>query len=65
MENWVMCKLREIYAEKGCLDMLDTDLKTRSRYGLLDEILNYEGIIGYTSWILGLVENIYGVKLPG
>lgn len=63
MQEWVMRKLEEIYEEKGILDSLGADIRTRSSYGLLDEILRYEGIIGYTQWILDLIEGIYGIKL--
>ena len=30
---------------------------------VLDTILSYEGFIGYTDWIIGLVEEVYGVSL--
>lgn len=65
MEQWVKDKLEEIYDDKGCLDTLESDLKTRSNYGFLNEILSYEGIIGYTRWILDLIEGIYGITLEG
>lgn len=29
----------------------------------LDTILSYEGFLGYTDWIIGLVEDIFGVSL--
>lgn len=32
---------------------------------VFDTILRYEGIIGYTSWILELIKNIYKVQLDG
>ena len=34
-----------------------------SKREILEEILNYEGITGYTDWIINLIQDIYGVSL--
>jgi len=41
----------------------DKDIEAMTCLQLLDHCLCWEGIIGYTSLISGLVEDIYGVKL--
>ena len=64
MQEWVMRKLEEIYEDDGKIYLAAT-LKNKSKREVLDEILNYEGFIGYTQWILDLIEGIYGIKLEG
>lgn len=57
---------------KSLRDIEDMDINDTSRdeefqnmtpREVLDIILRYEGIIGYTSWILVLINNIYNVQL--
>lgn len=49
------------------MDINDTSRDEEFQYmtprEVLDTILRYEGIIGYTSWILELIKNIYKVQL--
>lgn len=48
--------LMECEVEEGQIDSMDKKVA-------LDIILSYEGFIGYTDWIIGLVEDVYGVSL--
>lgn len=41
----------------------DEEFQNMDPRQVLDTILSYEGIIGYTSWILELIRNIYNVQL--
>lgn len=41
----------------------EENIANLSKHGALEVILCYEGIIGYTSWIINLIEEIYGVSL--
>lgn len=43
----------------------DEEFQNMDPREVLDIILRYEGIIGYTSWILELIKNIYKVELDG
>lgn len=41
----------------------DEEFQNMDPREVLDIILSYEGIIGYTSWILELIKNIYNIQL--
>lgn len=41
----------------------DEEFQNMDPRKVLDMILSYEGIIGYTSWILELIKNIYNIQL--
>lgn len=41
----------------------DEEFQNMTPREVLDTLLRYEGIIGYTSWILELIKNIYKVQL--
>lgn len=44
-------------------EMDEKEISYTSKREALEAILNYEGIIGYTTWIIDLIEDIYGVSL--
>ena len=44
-------------------EMSETDIAVISKREALEAILNYEGITGYTEWIINLIQDIYGVTL--
>lgn len=41
----------------------EKEIVTMSKSETLEAILHYEGIIGYTSWIKNLINDIYGLDL--
>ena len=43
--------------------MSEAEIADISKRGALNAILVYEGIIGYTKWIIDLVQDIFGVSL--
>lgn len=44
-------------------EMSEAEIAITSKREALEAILNYEGIIGYTGWIINLIQDIYGVTL--
>lgn len=44
-------------------EMSEAEIAIISKREALEAILNYEGIIGYTGWIINLIQDIYGVTL--
>ena len=44
-------------------EMSKTEISITSKREALQAILEYEGFIGYTDWIISLVEDIYDVYL--
>jgi len=53
--------IRKILVE-DC-ELSEEAIANLSKHGALESILCYEGIIGYTAWIINLIEEIYGVTL--
>lgn len=43
--------------------MSEAEVSYTSKRESLEAILEYEGIIGYTDWIINLIQDIYGVTL--
>lgn len=43
--------------------MSEAEVGYTSKRESLEAILEYEGIIGYTDWIINLIQDIYGVTL--
>lgn len=43
--------------------MSESEVAITSKREALRAILNYEGMSGYTGWIINLVQDIYGVSL--
>lgn len=43
--------------------MSEAEVIYTSKRESLEAILEYEGIIGYTDWIINLIQDIYGVTL--
>ena len=43
--------------------MSEAEVSYTSKRESLKAILEYEGIIGYTDWIINLIQDIYGVTL--
>lgn len=43
--------------------MSEAEVGYTSKREALEAILEYEGIIGYTGWIIDLIQDIYGVTL--
>lgn len=43
----------------------EKEISIMSKSEILEAILHYEGIIGYTSWIKNLINDIYGIDLDG
>ena len=43
--------------------MSEAEFSYTSKRESLEAILEYEGIIGYTDWIINLIQGIYGVTL--
>lgn len=41
----------------------EEEISIMSKSEILEAILHYEGIIGYTSWIKNLINDIYGLDL--
>ena len=41
----------------------EEEISIMSKSEILEAILHYEGIIGYTSWIKNLINDIYGIDL--
>lgn len=65
-ENMHMCKIRNkrirnILTEE--CEVSEEELKHTTKREALEKILEYEGIIGYTNWIIDLVQDIYNVNL--
>ena len=44
-------------------EMSEAEIAITSKREALEAILEYEGIIGYTDWIINLIQDIYGVTL--
>ena len=44
-------------------DFSDDEINKKSNREIFDHWLQWNGLIGYTSTIISVVENIYGVKL--
>lgn len=44
-------------------EMSESEVAITSKREALEAILNYEGIVGYTGWIIDLIHDIYGVSL--
>ena len=44
-------------------ELSEAEIAITSKREALEAILNYEGIIGYTGWIIDLIQDIYGVTL--
>ena len=47
---------------KDC-GLSEEEISTMSKSEILEAILHYEGIIGYTSWIKNLINDIYELDL--
>lgn len=57
MNERIKKMLTEIYEAN------EAEFTHMSKREILEEILNYEGITGYTDWIINLIQDIYGVSL--
>lgn len=47
----------------GTPAMTDEEIDKKTNYELFDHYLNWNGIIGYSKTLIGVIEEIYGVKL--
>ena len=56
-------RIKKLLAEIYEVDADAADFSDMSKREILEEILNYEGITGYTDWILKVIQDIYGVTL--
>ena len=56
-------RIKKLLAEIYEVDAETEDFSQMSKTEILSEILTYEGIIGYTGWIIELIQDIYGVTL--
>ena len=56
-------RIKELLAEIYEVDVETADFSQMSKTEILSAILTYEGIIGYTGWIINLIQDIYGVTL--
>lgn len=43
-------------------ELSEEQIENMSKKEVLDEIFRYEGFLGYTDWILWMIEEIYGVS---
>lgn len=56
-------RIKKMLAEIYEVDVETADFSEMSKSEILSEILNNEGIVGYTYWIINLIRDIYGVTL--
>lgn len=59
MNSFIKTKLQKIQGENGS----QIDMNILSNDEILELILNYEGIQGYTNYIKNLIQGIYNVEL--
>lgn len=61
--EYIMRNLRERLGVNSKDTSQDEEIMSMSKETVLDEYLNYEGIIGYGGQIKDLVEMIWGIEL--
>ena len=63
MTKYIKMILRETENINPTDSSHDEYIDTFTPYEILDRVLQYEGIIGYTSKIISIIEEIYNIEL--
>ena len=61
--EYIMERLRQRYDLAADDTSMDCEFGEWTKGKVFREVLEWEGICGYSDWLLGLVEDIYGIEL--
>lgn len=61
--EYIMERLRQRYDLDADETSMDWKFEKWPKEKVFREVLEWEGICGYSNWLLGLVEDIYGIEL--
>lgn len=63
VSNYTMEELRQRRGLDKCDTSEDTEILEMSGFEFLDELLNWNGIVGYTGMIIETIYEAYGINL--